>query len=462
MGHASENHRVRGAEGAGGLSTPHLLPALVAVLLLGAAVVAGYRQARHVEEQSLHAVATQLVPDLAQRRGLQVEAARQRDLLLIYGSSEVLMGDPYHVTTLLHDYPTGFAAVPVGQWAGCSLLYVQHAAALGPSLRGRKVVVSYTPTTFYPSARADEAAYAGNFSRVSANELIFSTALSFGARRWVARRMAEHPQTLRPDPLLEFAVRQLADGSAAGRALYHVALPLGRLQVGLLRLQDHWAERGWLEGRHLPSDPRPPAGTPTQPVDWRGLAARADREYRRHADNNPFGMDNAVWRDQLHGRGPEDLDGQNDARMRHSLETTQEWENLDVLLRVLHELGAQPLVVAAPLKCCYLDAAHIKPETYRYYHDRLRAVTRARGVPLVDFADHDNDPTFLFDRSHFSSKGWVYYVYTLDAFFHGRPALELSAEGTPGSGFVVPALAGGAKTRLKPGLRTDDDTITRR
>jgi D-alanyl-lipoteichoic acid biosynthesis protein DltD len=436
MGHASQNHRVHGAEAAGRVNAPHLLPALAAVLLLAGAVVAGYRHARRVERQSIHGLSTALVTDLAQRRALQVEACRQHDLLLVYGSSEVLMGDPYHVIALLHDYPTGFTAVPVGQWAGCSALYVQHLAALGPALHGRKVVVSYTPTTFYPSAKADAAAYGGNFSRVSANEVAFSTCLSLGVKQALARRMAEHPRTLEPDPLLEFAVRQLADGSTSGRALYYAALPLGRLQVGLLRLQDHWTERGYLEGRALPPDPRQHREAPRRSIDWAALAERAEREYWGHANNNPFGFDNRVWLEQLHGRGPEDLDGCNDARMRHSLETTTEWDDLDNLLQVLHELGAEPLLVTAPLKGGYLDQAHIRRETRRYYHERLRAVARAHGVPLVDFAGHDQDAAFLFDRSHFSSKGWVYYAYTLDAFFHGRPSLELSP-GTAGGGAMM-------------------------
>jgi D-alanyl-lipoteichoic acid biosynthesis protein DltD len=416
------------------VSTPHLLPALAAVLLLTAAVAACYRHARGVERRSIHGIATALVPDLAQRRAVQLEASRHRDLLLVYGSSEVLMGDPYHITPLLHAYPTGFAAVPVGQWAGCSLLYVQHVAALGPALRGRKVVLSYTPTTFYPSAKADQAAYAGNFSRVSANETAFSTSLSFGVKQALARRMAEHSRTLEPDPLLDFAVRQLADGSVTGDVLYYAALPLGRLQVGLLRLQDHWLERSWLDGRQTP-DPRRSVDRPRQGLDWPALAARAEREYRRHADNNPFGFDNGIWLGQLHGKSPDDPGGHNDARMRESLETTKEWDDLETLLRVLHQLGAEPLIVAAPLKGGYLERAGIRPDTCRYYHERLRAVARAHGVPVVDFEDHDQDITFLFDRSHFSSKGWVYYAYTLDAFFRGRPALELeTGPGGPSPG----------------------------
>jgi D-alanine transfer protein len=433
MGHPPENHRVHGAQ-AGRLTAPHLWPAVVALLLVAVALAAGYRRARGVERGSIHGLATGLIPDVAQRRALQLEACRRRDLLLVYGSSELLIDDPYHATALFRDYPTGFAVVPVGQKAGCSVLHVQHLSALGSALRGKKVVLSFTANTFFQQKLGQEA-YAGNFSRLDADELAFSTDLSVAVKHAAARRMLEYPGTLRQDPLLAFALRQLADGSPTGTALYYAAFPLGRLQIGLMRMQDHWDVVGFVKDQHPPPDPRPRRAGPPPGVAWPALAARGERMHHRRANNNPFGFDDDVWLKRFQDRAGVGFDAAKDAHMRRALDAGQEWEDLGLLLRALRELGAEPLLVATPLKGCYFEHTCISAATRRAYYERFRDLAQANGVPLVTFDDHDEDRDFLYDASHLSSKGWVYYDYTLDAFFHGcrGPDLVLRpATGSPG------------------------------
>lgn len=406
------------------MRAPHLAPAAAALLLAAVVVGAGYRYARHVERRKIHAVAAAVVPDLAQRRALQVEALRRHDLLLVYGSSEVIYPDPHHASNLFHDYPTGFTIVPVGQKSGCALLCAQHLAALGPALRGRKVVVSFTPSNCFENG-ITPGPYAGNFSRVSANELAFQTPLSFGVKRALARRMLAYPEPLEQDPLLEFALRQLADGSLVGRALYYAALPLGRLQVGVLRLQEHWGEVSFLNNPELPPDGRPPAARPPAAPDWSALVARGEQRHRGITTTNPFGVTDRIWHKVLREHFHEEAPGAKDAEARRDLDESPEWGDLDNLLRVLHELGAEPLLLATPMKGPYFDRAGVSFAVRQAYYERARAVARAHGVPLIDFAEHDGDRNFLIDLNHLSSKGWVYYAYALDGFFHNRRGPDL-------------------------------------
>jgi D-alanine transfer protein len=40
-------------------------------------------------------------------------------------------------------------------------------------------------------------------------------------------------------------------------------------------------------------------------------------------------------------------------------------------------------------------------------------------MPLIEFENHDSDPTFIIaHREHPSPKGWMYYNRALDDFFH--------------------------------------------
>jgi D-alanine transfer protein len=411
------------------VTAPHLLPAAAALLIIGAALGGVLLYARRVERRAVHAVATRPGPFVGRMRALQVESFRHPDLLPVYGTSEVVLKDRYHAAELFHDYPTGFRPVPVGHVGGAVLLHIQDLAGIGPALRGKKVVISCTPDAFWAETiRADH--YAGNFSPLSANELAFSTDLSLAVKQAVARRMLLYPKTLEADPLLRFALEELADGGLAADALYEAALPLGKLQTLQLCLQDHWQtvryiheQRAGAEGRH----PRRRSGLP-----WAGLVASAEGFCRHNTTSNHFGFNNRCWAERRRERYLSGKDKVSSDWLRGALRRSNEWGDLETLLRELQELGAEPLLVSAPMKGNFLAWTGIPAETRRGYYERFGATARAAGVPAVVFGAHDEDPFFLTDMTHLSSKGWVHYAYMLDGFYHGKRGEALVLNVPPG------------------------------
>jgi D-alanine transfer protein len=417
------------------MKTPHLLPALAA-LGIGAAVLGGWwADARRFEAERIHALATPaFIRAMPDRAALQREALRHEDLLPVYGSSELVAVDPYHAGVLFREYPTGFTIFPVGQQAICSLLHVQKLASAGSALRGKKVVVSYTAETFFEDPTVKRSWYEGNFSPAHAGELAFSVDLSPEVKRYFARRMLLYPETLDKDPLLRFALEKLADDSPDSRLLYYATLPLGKLRNRILSLQDHR-----LAVRVLRQTTRPEVANPERRPgvsDWPALLARADRDYRRRTTTNPFGFDDNVWKIWLgrhmarYQRTPD-----SDDVLLSKMEAACEWADLDALLRALRELGAEPLVLIVPPNATYLARGGITPRALDLFHAKIRAVAGARGVPVVDFAEHENDKYFFCDQCHLSSRGWVYYARVLDAFYHGERGEGLTAAAKPLRGF---------------------------
>ena len=413
------------------MSAPHLLPAAAALLLAAAAAVGGLLYARAAERRAIHAVIAEPSPHLARLRALQAEAFRHPDLLPVYGTSEVLMKDRYHAAVLFHDYPTGFRPVAVGQMGGCLLLHLENLAAVGPALRGKKVVISCTPDAFW-QATIPLDRYAGNCSPLSANELAFSSELSLAVKQAAARRLLLYPKTLEGDPLLRFALEKLADGTPSSWALYYAALPLGKLQTLQLRLQDHWQTIRYIrEHQPGPGEGRP--GPDSGPA-WAALLAEAEANCRRHTDTNPFGFNNRCWVERRRRRYLDGTDRALSDWMREGLQRSNEWGDLENLLRALRELGAEPLLVSTPMKGNFYAWAGIPAETRRGFYERLRATARAQGTPVVVFSDHDEDRYFLTDMTHLSSKGWIYYAYMLDGFFHGRQGRRLILDVPPADG----------------------------
>ncbi len=124
--------------------TPHLAPALTAVIL-GVVVLEAFGfYARSLEYRSITALAADeaiiqphgiMAPVKNQGTALQQAALDTGCLLPVYGSSELNLlaayNRPFHATNLFRDRPTGFTIFPVGK-AGGDLL--DHPAKAG---RGR-------------------------------------------------------------------------------------------------------------------------------------------------------------------------------------------------------------------------------------------------------------------------------------------------------------------------------------
>ena len=395
-----------------------LAAGLAAILLASAALIGGTVYARRVERGSIHALAA---PDFDQKdrgRALQAEAFRQPDLLPLYGSSELVVRQyegPYHASDFFAAYPTGFTVFPVGRPGMASLIILQALASVGPDLHDKKVVISLSPTWFFFPGATDRRHYAGNFSHLHADRLVFSGDLSFDLKQQAARRLLQFPDTLEGDVLLRFALERLADGSPVNRAIYYAMLPLGEMENLVGTLQDHWAT---LADSQRQADARPPARRDGRAPDWSGLLAQIDREAGRRADNNPFGFSNEIW-DGNGGKLTDQRNSHSDAEFLRSLQGAVEWTDFDLLLRGLVELGARPLVLSMPIDGAFYDYTGVSAQARAVYYQGLRETTGRYGVPLLDFADHDNDKYFLIDPwSHLSRKGWIYFDRALDAFYH--------------------------------------------
>ena len=163
-------------------STPHLQAGIISILILILGLLGFDIYARSLEQRYVNALApldlTQTINGIA----LQRAALYQSDLLPVYGSSEITMiNTPYDAEKFFATYPTGFTVFQVANLGAASLTMAQDLAALGPDLRGKKIVISFSPATFTMSKLPTDY-YAGNFSPLHAYEMIFNPYLAFRLR----------------------------------------------------------------------------------------------------------------------------------------------------------------------------------------------------------------------------------------------------------------------------------------
>jgi D-alanine transfer protein len=421
---------------------PHLASALAAVIL-GVAVLEAFQlYARSLEFRSITALAADdaiidrdgpLGPIKNQGAALQQAAMEAGCLLPIYGSSELNLLQPYtrpfHPTILFQDRPTGFTIFPVGKAESTCLTILQKLASVAPALRGRKVAVSLSPSWFYMRLTVRPDAYAGNFSELHAGELAFGTRLSLRLRQDAARRMLQFPSTVANRPLLQFALENLASGSPLSLACYDAVLPLGVVHNAILRYQDHLSAVAylWQHPVKTSSPTRPQSATP---LDWPMLHRHADAVYRTHSNNNEFGLANEKWDAAFSQETLFLRNIRSEEPFLSTLERSQEWVDLELLLRELIELGARPLLLSMPIHGGWYDYCGVTSTARRAYYEKLRGIGVSYHIPVVDFADHDADRSFCRDpMGHLAPNGLLNYDQVLDGFFHDviAPQSELPA-----------------------------------
>ena len=375
---------------------PHLSSALIACALTAAILCGGRLLAMHLEERTIHSTAPR--DFFIKNQGLAFEraAARAPDILLLYGSSELIDPIPNRASDFFSREPTGFEVCPVGKAGTTSLIILQKLGALGSVLDGRKIAISLSPSSFLtPALKPDF--YAGNFSLAAANGTLFGNALDLNLKTEIAKRMLQFPDTLGKDGLLRLAASCLASGRPLDRVILMAMWPLGKLQNMMLDLQDHFEVLVYIlsGGKPVPNWLRPPSS------------------HRVHLHKAPAGE----GRGGMTAESFDAIHPAKDAAFRARVATASEWADLDLLFRTLTELRARPLILSMPIDA-YV-APGVSRSAHEVYYDRMREVARRYHFPLVEFEDHDADPTFLIARrEHPTPKGWMYYNRALDNFFH--------------------------------------------
>ena len=287
---------------------PHLAPALTALVLAVVVLAAFGSYARSLEARSIDALATaEAVIDphgdlyrlKNQGTALQEAAFETGDLLPLYGSSELKHAPgcnrPFHPTNLFRDRPTDFAVFPVGKEAATCLIIQQKLAAVGPALRGRKVVVSLSPFLVLRRAYGLGRRLRGEFLPSACRR----TGLQYTpeSATETGRRTADAPVLRRPWRIgrssgSPWRTWRTALSSPSPAMTRRYPWECSRIQSCATRITGTWCITSW---KHPVANSSPVSPHGGRPLDWTALHRRAAESYRAQSDNNEFGLDNQRW-----------------------------------------------------------------------------------------------------------------------------------------------------------------------
>lgn len=395
-----------------------LIAVSCSVFFMAIFIFYGQKYAEDLERKHIHAMAP-LYPDIViNAAAFQKIALDTPDLLPVYGASEEHKEiGPYQANQFFQNYPTGFAPFDDSKGGAQSLTEIQALASLGDSLKGKKIIISFTPKQFYwPTL--DDKTYAGFFTNLHAYELIFNPTLSYSTKQSVAKRMQDYSKTLKGDKFLSFAINELTSDSMASKIMYWTMYPLGRLQADIMELQDHYQSVLYISKnqKSLNTDIRREARN----IDWQNELANARDIAIKRGSSNPFGFSENYWRRKGHLDQQESV-GSEDAKFLEKIRNSKESSDFVLLLQVLKELGAKPLLVGRPMNDKYFNYVGISNEAMDRYFGFVEKEAARFGFPLVDFKDYRGDSYFGVDPApHTSQEGWVYVDKIYNDFYHGN------------------------------------------
>jgi D-alanyl-lipoteichoic acid biosynthesis protein DltD len=399
---------------------PHLLGAAIALISSLLAVLAYTTYAGYTETKYVHAVAALDHAEISGGSALERTALLQPDLLVIYGASElVLLDTKYEATRFFSTYPTGFMVFNAATKGGSALTIAQRFAGLGTELRGRRLIFAVGPAimTMAPFGDVAQRHYDGNFSELHALELAYSPYISEATKRQAAVRMLEFSETLKDRPLVRFALKRLAAVSLGDRVLYYLSWPLGRLQIAIMHVQDHYAT---VEYIHHLSAAEVTVKRQPQRIDWTALIARAEKEQIANTDTNPYGVDNSQWpKIKELFMQPVPL-GSRDADFINDVTIAREWSDMQIAMSVLQELGARAIILSSPMNVPLWEDIGVSEGAQDTYYSLLHSYVEPFHFPVIDSKEYGTIKYFSMDlASHASRKGWVYVDRTLDQIYHG-------------------------------------------
>ncbi len=354
------------------------------------------------EERYIHNFAGEFGDLKLQGVALQKTAFTQPDLLVLYGSSELVSPVPGKAAEFFEKYPTGFRAFPVGKPGTTALAIMEKIASLGRYIQGRKVAFSISPSYFLEE-EVNQDYYEGNFSPMQAAEFAFSTHLSPGLRRDAARRMIQYPETLEGNWTLEFGLRRLAGDTWLDHALYAAVWPLGKFANAIGRAQDH-VEAGLRIAENLEEQNPKPHRIPG--LNWKEILRKTSVKVK-------------TTRPPVPPRLTKRPKGSRDAEFLKVLKEADEWHDFELLLRTLTEMRADALLISMPLHGRDLETTGVSADARKAYGVKLNELATKYGVQLVYFSQYENDPTFFADNlDHPGERGWMLFNKVLDDFYH--------------------------------------------
>lgn len=369
---------------------------------------------RYIKPGVIETVSETLIPTLFQETLLQSMAINDPTLVPMYGSSEFGGGGPYNPTKLFAGKPTGWTPYLVGHAGSLDLIQTLYAGA--QDLKGKKIVLSLSAQWFHNGGIAQNT-FAANFSALQAYKMLFNPSLTTQTKKALAERLSQFNEVKNTYPVLDGLLKYYGHPELVSRIMEAVYWPAARVELASLEIQDAWQTIKVIQ--HLPAKEIAKNASNehwrTLP-DWSQMQKKATSDVEKTESNNQFGINNNFYNKNFR----KNLQKLKNSAVNGRLYPSPEYADLNLLMRVLKDEGADPIFLIQPVNGPWYDFTGFPKQQREKYYSEVREMADRYDFALADFSGHEYDKYFMNDPSHPSEKGWLEFDEALDKFVHQK------------------------------------------
>lgn len=347
---------------------------------------------------------------------LQKKAFENSRILPLYGSSEMSMIIDYHPAKILTP-ETGVTPFLIGRGGTQTLVQVLNIAALGDTVRNKKLAVFLTPQ-WYGRGGISEDTFAGNFSALHVYEILKDPTLSDHLKNDIAERLLQFTKPYQDFPYLKKMLVLQGKTDVRSRFLKLFYTVPAQMDYASLAFKDATTTHWWVN--NIPKETvaryTNVSSVSTIEPQWDELQAQAIEKAKQTTDNNPFEMENGFYTKNI----LPNLEAQKNASKNAQYTSSPEYEDLQLLMAVLKEKGAQPLFVVLPMNGRWSDYTGIPVTERKACYQKLAQMIQREGFALANFSPHEKDDYYLRDPWHLAWKGWLEVDEKLYQFYRSK------------------------------------------
>ena len=368
---------------------------------------------RYIKAGVIETLSEKQIPSLFQGTLLQSYALKDPSVVPMYGSSEFDHGGPDNPMKFFAGEPTGWTPYLVGHAGSLDLIQSLYAGA--QDLKGKKIVLSLSAQWFHKGGIAQNT-FAANFSALQAYKLLANPQLTVQTKKALAHRLSQFNELTKTYPVLEGLLKYYGQSDPLSRIMEALYWPAAKIEMASLEIQD--ALKTLKVIQQVPSNNVAVIKSYHSQAapDWSKLKSIADAAVAKTEDNNPFGINNNFFKSKL-----KNLKKFKNSAVKGKFSPSQEYADLNLLMRVLKDEGADPIFLIQPVNGPWYDFTGFPFQQRQKYYSRIRQMARRYGFAVADFSSHEYDKYFMDDPSHPSEKGWLEFDEALDKFVNQKP-----------------------------------------
>lgn len=365
----------------------------------------------YIKSGVIETAAESPVPDLFQGTILQSIVIKSSDVLPIYGSSEFGFGGTFNPTKFYAGKPTGWLPYLVGHAGSEDLIQALYAG--GEDLKGKKIALSLSAQWFGGNG-ISQAAFGANFSALQVYKLLFNPAITSQTKADIAKRLLQFDEIKKSYPILEGYLKYYNQPGFMPHVLEAGYWMEAKVELAALEIQDAAKTIKDVKKLSAKEIAKNAAAKPSNKLpEWSTLEKKATADGKASESNNPFGVTNTYF----------EKNKNNFAKLKNSQSKahfypSQEYNDLELLMKVLKDEGADPIFIIQPVNGFWYDYTGFPKEQRQKYYAEVRQMAMQYNFALADFSGNEYDMYFMSDPSHPNELGWLKIDQALDNFVH--------------------------------------------